>query len=360
MSHLDVLFRRYMELLRQFSETSIEYETALKEKHVVTITQLINHVQKVIAGIQKAADAVYHGCHSAAFIAIRNLIQNDLSTLPLKIFPINSKLYRMRTIKQRNKVGINDLFHIPLNKRGIVKTQRYSAPGIPCLYLGESIYVCWEEMLRPDLSNCFISRFENQKELRLLDLSIPELSEWLETDSDGKYTLDTNDTLVSSLYRLPLLIACMVEVKNIDDVFKPEYMFSQLIMEMITNHLRETLDLRKDEPLFVGVYYTTVHQHEDFGFSISTVNGGFNYHLLNNIAIPVMRPTSPKKFCPMLCDLFLLTEPTCDEFERAKMPYNFNPKWGYISLGNDPYQISTFGQLEKRINSFPLIKISPN
>lgn len=42
-----------------------------------------------------------------------------------------------------------DMLHIPFNKRELIKTQRFSISGVPCLYLGTTSYVCWLEMNKP-------------------------------------------------------------------------------------------------------------------------------------------------------------------------------------------------------------------
>lgn len=62
------------------------------------------------------------------------------------------------------------MFHIPITMRRQVGTERYSIPGYPCLYLGNSIYVCWEEMNRPLMSSCWVSRLKNTEELELEEL----------------------------------------------------------------------------------------------------------------------------------------------------------------------------------------------
>jgi len=357
LAHLDELFSRYKTLIVQFDETSFEYKRIPDKIETISKEELMKKIDKVISYIRQAAHYVYKGCNPAAFELIRKVIQVVLTSLPLKVFPENSQFYRMRTMENRDNVGINDLFHIPLKKRGIVKTQRYSAPGYPCLYLGESVYVCWEEMLRPDLNHCFVSRLANQREIPLLDLSYPELSEWIKNDGNN-YSYETNYIIVSSLIRLPLLIACMVKVRNTGDVFKPEYIIPQIIMDMIIYHIRFKKN-KKEKPLYVGVYYTTVHQNRDFNFIPRDNNGICNYSLINNIAIPVQSPLSPNKFCPELCEWFKITEPTCDEFERAKMPYFYSQKFG-LSISNvNQYQLSTFGQLEERLNHLGLNPIEP-
>ena len=46
-------------------------------------------------------------------------------------------------------IDLVEMFHIKYELRGKVQTQRCSFPGLPCLYLGCSSYVCWLELNRP-------------------------------------------------------------------------------------------------------------------------------------------------------------------------------------------------------------------
>ncbi|ECV2486428.1 hypothetical protein DRD09_19225, partial [Salmonella enterica subsp. enterica serovar Anatum] len=57
-----------------------------------------------------------------------------------------------------------DIFHIPFNQRHLVRAQRYSVAGLPCLYLGTSLYICWREMDKPDFDKLYISSFITDKE----------------------------------------------------------------------------------------------------------------------------------------------------------------------------------------------------
>ncbi len=358
---IDHLKRKWLyyqdEIISNFNEFPITVKSDNDDIIEFDRYDVLSKVHEIINYLYTIVDEMYSGSHHSAYMHLGQLLNEVLIRCDIKTIPKGSKLYRMRTMQERNNVNINDLFHIPLNKRGIVKTQRYSAPGYPCLYLGESIYVCWEEMLRPNLSNCFVSKLENQEDIKLLDISMPVLSEWLQQEN-GEYTMDANNELLYSICRFPLVMACMVKVNKLNDIFKPEYIVPQLIMEFIT-HILYVRKQKEEKPKFIGVYYTTVQQHEDFEFISTDDNSSCDYHLLNNIAIPVLNPTSQTRFCPELCDMFLMTKPTCDEFERAKMPYFYSQKFG-LSISNvNQYQLSTFGQLEERLDSFPLMKIEP-
>ena len=86
-------------------------------------------------------------------------------------YPENIYLFRVRA--SRNKyLSKKEIFHIPFEERGKVNNQRFSIDGFPCLYLGSSIYVCWEELNRPNFDNLFISKFKlKTKRPNILDLT---------------------------------------------------------------------------------------------------------------------------------------------------------------------------------------------
>ena len=55
-------------------------------------------------------------------------------------------LYRMRISKET--LSKEKMFHVPFNMREKVSSARFSIPGFPCLYLGTSLEVCWNEIKR--------------------------------------------------------------------------------------------------------------------------------------------------------------------------------------------------------------------
>lgn len=118
--------------------------------------------KKEIAYICEAIKAIvkaqYKGLHAQAFRKLSNLFSGTtrhkgfINILFVSRLEANNSFYRARVHSGTKKFTYKDMFHIPFSKRGIVQTQRYSFPGYPCLYVGESVYACWEEMHR--VSNC--------------------------------------------------------------------------------------------------------------------------------------------------------------------------------------------------------------
>jgi hypothetical protein len=121
------------------------------------------------------------------------------------------------------------MFHIPYNERKSVTNQRYSINGMPCLYLGISSYVCWEELGRPNLDTFWVSRFEViNKELKILNLSYTTqyvISLEIKNNKHG-----FND-LVDYILCWIIQCCCSITVKNKKRSFKEEYIIPQLIMQ---------------------------------------------------------------------------------------------------------------------------------
>jgi len=62
-------------------------------------------------------------------------------------------LYRMRSVPGLDLLAPSQMFHMPFELRWLVSKNRYSAPGIPMLYCGASVAICWEEIGRPSLDS---------------------------------------------------------------------------------------------------------------------------------------------------------------------------------------------------------------
>lgn len=317
----------------------------LRSKNMLTDDN-VAEVGKTCKKLNDIVTSVYQGLHSRAFTQLSNLLNGNSkkpslnSSILIYILKAKEKpLYRMRKMENRQDLSYKDLFHIPLNKRGIVNTNRYSAPGYPCLYLGTSIYACWEELGRPPMSQSMVARLRNDVDIYLLDLRVPTLEEF-------------SEHMIDYIRIFPLIIACSVKVKDQNATFKPEYSIPQLLMEYVIHDNAKY----KNGPTVSGIYYTSVFKNDDFGFGIDK---------LENIAIPVQSPLSSKKYCRKLCDMFMLSKPTCDEMEQMRsggyirMEYD-KKKETMVYHGNiGEYKYSSFGYLEKRLNDEKLFPVLP-
>ena len=301
-----------------------EYMSLVKE---VTID--IFFYAKVVSNcdyMNRIVKSYLQGRHSTAFTQLKNILKSNADLYTTEV-QAGELFYRMRSFDKRKGLSRKDLFHIPISKKRIIKTQRYSAPGYPCLYLGKSIYGCWEEMHRPNTETTLISCFKSQENLRVLDLRVPTLDEFFKETE--RY-----------LQLFPFIIACGIPVRNAEDVYKPEYIVPQLILEwIIDNRIGKTDGL-------AGVYYTSANRNMDF-YILD--------HEWDNLAIPVQDSLSDDDFCPKLKSMFFCTKPTCYEYEHIQGNINATGYWDDGPRRNDPeglkndYYMSLFSRLEELI-----------
>ena len=290
--------------------------------------EIINYVQECNNKINKCIESYFEGMYCEAY----NLIKNILDKYPfLNYSKINKEqvVYRARIFDTNKKPSYKDMFHIPLNKKGIVKTQRYSAPGYPCLYLGSSINDCWEELGRPKFDDMMVSRFVTKEDFSVLDLRIPT-------------EIDFNKNLSSILKKIPMIISSSICVLNREDPFKPEYIVPQLITEYIITNNRN--NYRKEEYTFfdfkLGILYTSTHIDNSFPHA---------KNIFNNLALPIVFVNDENNYCQFLASCFQWTNPTSYSYENTKREF----KDSYIHI---PYLLNK-GKLEKSYNFSKMFKL---
>lgn len=348
---MDQFYKEVCELLPYKHDKELDYRkrlfNALEEyKRIVSDNKLAYEIQDSItdicAKIRNIVSNSLRGFQSTAALQLQNLIQGKIGLAPkinltntILTCNIDSDFYRIRQLPSVYEIEAKELFHIPISKRGIVKTQRYSIPGYPCLYLGKSIYGCWEEMRRPPMHICAVSRFQNIKELKFINLARP-----------------SKEALMYSEYQklVPLIIACMIPVANDSDTFKPEYIIPQLIFEWFLKNRKfhnQTIH---------GIAYTSTHLNDEFFFP---------YDKFINYAIPVFDVREKHKYYKELCSIFHLTQPTTNDIEKLKGGYGIDGgRFGYTDENEERasnYEASDFGHLEARlkdIGNFPLQTIA--
>lgn len=301
-------------------------------------------VEKLCEGINRAVESEFRGMYSSAYRTIKNQMDGyedkseTISALSTSTHIHNvqpdTEFFRMRLVsnEERNPLKPKDMFHIPFDKRGKMKTQRYSVPGHPCLYIGYSIYGSWEEMSRPTFENCMVSILVNTAEIKTLDLRIPTVDKW-------------NRDMTECLLLYPLILSCMIQVKDSKDDFKPEYIIPQLIMEwLIVHNFHE-----RPERRIHGILYTSAHKNEDFGYPIEK---------LENIAMPTIDTLATKGFCKKLSSIFRISKQTYNEFERLK--HGTQLAWEPDPMATDPnpirinnYRVSDFCIPESYVHDYP-------
>ena len=143
---------------------------------------------------------------------------------------LDHKLTFFKARVDSKTIAGKDMLHIPFDKRELISTQRFSIPGIPCIYLSTSSYGTWIEMGYPESSQFQVSSIELPKDIRVLNLCMHQFL------IDGMTSLIGNreeeKQAKACLEIFPLVIATSYRVKQNDRKFKSEYIISQIVMQV--------------------------------------------------------------------------------------------------------------------------------
>jgi len=219
----------------------------------------------------------------------------------------NLRLFRMREcIDPFAMDSRKSIFHVPFDKRNYITSARYSVPGVPSLYLGRSLYVCWEEMKRTSFDNLYFSRFRFDKYIRVLFLAFDPY----DMLSEEKYTIhrekiEYQKDLYSFLVLWPLQLACSIPSLDNNASFYPEYIIHQMLMQWIKDFtLRDDDDpnLRID-----GICYRTSRVPLIHKIISGEYPSKFS-QILNNYVFPV-KGYDTKDYCHELEKMFSRTSP---------------------------------------------------
>ncbi len=238
-----------------------------------------------------------------------------------------------------------EMGHIPFNKRENIKSQRFSAEGVPCLYMGVSSFVNWLELGMPQKEKFWTSCVEYlektaddsklpeikplhlnftfadilddleqiNSELKKLRMTSENIDEYEHCQSQKNAILNLDFYKIRLNYRLflyPIVLATSFKKKYSDNFagYKVEYCFSKILMEYVNSSLKfncisyisksipEPLQDRK-ELYKVYTCYAVLTNLENFSkdntmHSCTTINSSFkigipvNYAYLLNMRTP--------------------------------------------------------------------------
>lgn len=141
------------------------------------------------------------------------------------------QFFRARLSENVVEFSAQDMLHIPFNKRHIVKSERFSIPGLPCLYLGNSTYACWVEMGCPadHRFNVAPVLLDNSQKVLNLTVTISSLYDFEKTKDI--FSDEEAENYIINLLKLMVLTFCTsYKVQEEHRNFKSEYILSQMIM----------------------------------------------------------------------------------------------------------------------------------
>lgn len=212
-----------------------------------TVRERCEEIKKLLYRFMIADYKQFHIDSTSLFSKTFSSI-NDLSHGIAYELPARSIFYRMRKVKREEANESINFFHVPFTKRYLMGTYRYSIPGYPSLYTSSSLYCCWEEMERPNLKDCGCAALRTVKPMQLLDLRWKIQDEELIEEQNL-------ERLKNYILKLPLIIACGLQVQNKPDKFVPEYVISQQVFQWLMSELRN--DKSNKSKMTLGIIYTS-------------------------------------------------------------------------------------------------------
>lgn len=264
--------------------------------------------------------------------------------------------YRMRLNSLDSSLqSRSGYLHIPFELRHKVSNYRYSIAGIPCVYMGATIYTCYEELRSPGYDNIHVARIEIPKEYNLLTIG---LLPWEVNDIRKERLGFNNEFYYAYIKMLPLIMACSIKVgaDRINAVFKEEYIVPQLVMQW----------LLASGTQFDGIIY----------FSTATkTKSVLNHRLYQNVVLPV-KQIDKNGYCKQLAEELKVSKPfdnTIAKIELYREDYEFemddSDRRGYvktkscgrisedISKGEIHYSSSGFRYIEYLLSKEEMLSV---
>lgn len=263
----------------RFKDIFYEYIKKLEEENVLCTKETISEIKYNLKLITKACKSYLSGNTKISLnYAVKILDRIEERIVEVSV---NMDLFRARETSLYHSLNRKEIFHIPYNKRFLVGNQRYSISGIPCLYLGESTYICWEELGRPNPYTCNFVGVRNQRALKLLDMTIPHQS-----SPEPKM-----------IPVIPIILSCCLYSRK-NRVFKQEYILPQLIMQAI---------IAQKERIWGIKYQSTSLFYSDFPFVSDSNTLGSDILKHNNYVFPAIGVENNDSLSEELVDIFYMT-----------------------------------------------------
>lgn len=184
--------------------------------------------------IKESIRDYYAGNVSSSHQRIKNLVKKSLDGVIADSMLFDSKafpgehdseiqFFRARGATDGKEYKAKDMLHLPKELRGKTGNYRFSIPGVPSLYLGNSSYSCWLELGRPSEREFNVSPVVLDGKQRIFNLAVMM--------RNLSYLNECEEKRVHCWLKLVcFMIATSYVVEEKDRVFKSEYIVSQSIM----------------------------------------------------------------------------------------------------------------------------------
>lgn len=221
-----------------YSAIKQKYEDLLKDmKKAGVDNKYVATVEQYTSSVVKALDDYYQGDIFDAQTQVNALLLDCINS-EIAVSDVNNSIafrgqgeevqfFRARLNETIIDYTEEQMLHIPFDMREQVKSGRFSVPGLPCLYLGNTSYACWIEMGKPADHQFNVSPvvLDNSQKIFNLAISITDIDKLLQNPNEK------TEIYINDLFKLlVLMLATSYRVEQNDRNFKSEYIISQLLM----------------------------------------------------------------------------------------------------------------------------------
>lgn len=239
----------------------------------------------------------------------------------------HTDFYRVRDAKKYELYDRKSMFVLSDRLEHLVGPGRFNPSGYACLYLASNLYLAWEECRRPDFDTFNFSRFQNTRDLEVIDLTIRRKFYYRE-------------------HFLLAYLALLCTAKAIDeDKHKFQYVVPQMMMKVLCASQRQRGKTAKGAPMIDGIKYMTSRSYDQKDLLFD------DRQLTEAYVFPQHPHGDDKNVCPYLTRLFRLTEPR-SYFLFKSHRFQFFNRTAYVSR----YQDSLFYQMEETLKKDRLAK----
>lgn len=310
----------FLQRMEQIKEENVKFFSSHSEANDIWI-ELKNIVQIYLSGRQSdAAQKMYV------------LFFSDIDKIATSFLNKDKYLFRMRSsgIKMEEFTK-EEMYHIPFEKNYLVGNERFSLSGFPSLYLGASSYVCWTELGCPNIDNVTLGIFKTNRYIRIIDLTY--------NGASGK----------KNPLRHCLSLASTMPVLHKGEVFKPEYIIPQLLLQGLVQFKHDNPERVTD----FGIKYTSTHYSDD---DLWFERNDSLFHKFTNYVFP------PLRYQERGVSTYLKSLLECKESINYKRFMLCVSNRMQQKFDGEPstYELSDFGRLEKYLRFRANLKMLEN
>lgn len=306
------IIERTNAVISKFHTYICENKAEIEGNKGLTCKASLNEISVIRKAIIQILSAFLRGNHFEAFDKTNEIIRSNIFE-PLKP---GIPLYKCRENGRLFHFSKNEMFHIPYDKRYLVGNQRFSLSGLPCLYLGGSSYICWEELGRKDFGSCNYCGYLLKDNIFLFDLLLPIAI-----------------TNLQQIRRIVLILACSLAASR-DDLFKPEYILPQCVLHSLIYRSYSS------HKVFCVRYYSSHLLNGDADYFKSDFENKYYLQRYVNYVFPAVSPKC-KGYNEKLRVLFKQTETVSFMHESL-----LNAERLITPMGTDLYLRSQFGLID--------------